>query len=286
MKLFFKAVYIITLCSFINIQSVFGEEVKLNGYKAESIVTDFGSTNENYIIYSNNQKEQVGFQHKLLYLEGELISNTDIKIFNGISYLDSITIKNELGYDVVKNGDKVQILKDNDVVMTTSDFKENGGIIYIALRKSFETVGYNVEYKGITNQKSTSINPFNVSIYLDINDNHTAFEEIEIAENNIKNICLDGLETYKENMKIRLESQDVDIKNFYYDFEYIQHSIDNISYLGDVSRYYVFDMNVYRVFYDKITGDIYFNYSMGLVTYTVVVDVNNIYLYDPLFLVG
>ncbi len=285
MKVYLKMFYIVTVFSLLNIQTVFGE-VKLNGYRAESIVTDFGASSENYVIYSNNQKEDVEYNHKLLYLDGELVANTDVIIINGISYLDSITLKNELGYDAVKNGDKVQVSKDNVKVMTTSDFKENNGIFYIPLREFFETIGYNVDYKGITDQKSNSINPFKVNIYVDKETVETVAEEIKIAENLIKKACLEGLENYKKSMAINLESQGEDINRFNSDFDYIEKSINNLSYIGEVSRYYVFDMNVYRVFYDKVSGDIYFNYDTGLSTHTVILDVNNPHLFTPLFIVG
>lgn len=283
-KFIFKNCLIVLMLMF-STQTVFAESnlYKLNGFRAESIVLDPSAQVENYVIYSDNNKEIVDYTHKIFYLNGGLVPNTEILLINGMSYINISAFDNMPEFSVyVNNNGTVSINKGKNLVLV-NDIKTVKNTLYIPLRSTFENLKMNVAYFGITDTNSTSLVPTRVSVYVD--DKYTHYEDVESALLNSKKVCLKGLENYKNEIiknNNRLEFN----KEFDDEFLLIEKSINEMSYIGEVSRYYVFDMNLYRVVYDKISGEMYFDYNTGLCTYIKYIDVNSSDLFTPLFLIG
>lgn len=303
MKKFMCLVIVVML----SVQTVFGESsfYKLNGGRGEAIVSDpyeeleiesihsnestgdiityvDGSSMErpNSIIYSDNSTEFVGYSHKLLYLNGALVKNTEIEIINNTSYIDVDILDNMVDYSVNQNNDGTVVVNKGADSVLVKDVKNVNDNTYIPLRYTFENLNMNVSYYGVTDIKSVSLVPSRVSIYID--ETYTNYESIDDALVNSKKICLEGLENYKNGI---VENYNGEV-NLDDEFLMIEQCINEMSYIGEVSRYYVFDMNLYRVVYDKVSGEVYFDYNTGLCTFVKLVDVNDRGLYAPLFIVG
>lgn len=276
-----KIVCLLVVIFILSVQTILGESsfYELNGGRAEAIVVDPLEQLENDIIYSDNSIEIVNFSHELLYLSGALVKNTEIEIINNTSYIDVNTINNMAGYSVNKNNDGTVIVSKGENSILIKDIKVINENICIPLRYTFENLKMNVSYYGITDRNSVSLVPNRVSIYID--DIYTDYESVESGLINSKKICLEGFENYKNGL---VENN----PEVYFDDEFlmIEKCINDMSYIGEVSRYYVFDMTVYRVVYDKISGEVYFDYNTGLCTFVKLVDVNYSGLYTPLFIIG
>ncbi len=260
------------------------EFYKLDGFRAESIVDDPRKDMTTSIIYNDNFKEEVIFEHKLFYYNGELISNTEIISIEGVSYINIDSIENLIDYEIFYSVDKTAFVKDNKSVLSTKHYKSQDGKRFVSIREVFEKLGMNIEYYGISNRKSESLVPTRVSIYVD--ENYSGYTEIDKALENSKEVALEGLAKFEVSLQNNLENSGEPPNRFDKDIELIEKSINEMSYIGEISRYYIFDMNRYRVIYDKVSDEVYLSYNIGLATHTKILDINDSGLYILLFIVG
>ncbi len=260
---------------------VYGEnEVnKLNGYIGESIVNDPNDMDKNFVIYSDNSKEYVNYDHTLFYYNGELQKDVTVSNINDESYCNFTEefLFEEL--DMVYGFEEgvLNVSQDNKVILEIKDYEIVNNKIYVPTSEFFEGIGMNVEYTFASEGKSNSFVQSRDAIYVD--EEYYTTLDADTALKNSKALCLKGFENYKASLTENGEDLYTEELNL------IQSSIENMSYLGEISRYYVFDMNLYRVFYDKVTGDVYLNFNTGYCTYTKILDIYSSELYSPLFVV-
>lgn len=299
--------FLLVIVLILNVKTIWAESsfYKLNGGRGEAVVADpyeeleiesvyfdknigkdiityvDGSSMErpNRIIYSDNSVEFVDYSHKLLYINGALVKNTEVEIINNKSYVDVSIFDNIVDCSVEINSGVAVVSKGENSVLI-KDVRDINGNTYIPLREVFEGLKMNVEYYAVTDRKSVSLIPTRVSIYID--EIYTDYIGVDEAIANSKKICLEGLGNQR---KWIAESYNGEV-NLDDEFLMIEECINEMSYIGEVSRYYVFDMNLYRVVYDKVSGEVYFDYNTGLSTFVKIVDVNDSGLYNPLFIVG
>lgn len=282
-----KIIYIVITICLLNTQTIFGALNSLSGYRAESIVTDPREFAENVVVYSDNSMESIEYTHTMLFIDGQLVS-ADIKVLNGCSYLYSGNVEKLFDCDISIVDKQVQVTKKDKSFVLNSYLKLEDGTVFIPLRELFEKMNYYVSYKGINDKDLTSIIMTRPCIYVDTFDslNKNVNRDSDYILSIIRNRCLDGLDNYTQSMEARIKNESFGIEQFDEEFVFIENCIMDMKYIGQTSRYLIYDMNVYRVLYDITTGEIYFNYNTGLATYTKIVDVNDELLFDPLFIIG
>ncbi len=266
---------------------VYGENEinKLNGYIGEAIINDPNDVGENFVIYSDNTKEYVDYNHTLFYFNGELQNNVNVREINGESYCNFTEdfIYDELNIALGFDEGILNVSRDNMVILEITDYQIVDNKIYLPTREFFEGIGMNVEYTVAGNEQSNAFVKSRDAVYVDKVYNTTV--DVDTALKESKSLCLKGFENYKSSL---LENSGNEAENEEYikDLELLQNSIENMTYLGEISRYYVFDMNLYRVYYDKVTGDVYLNFNTGYCTYTKILDIYSADLFSPLFVIN
>ncbi len=266
---------------------VYGEnEINtLNGYIGESIVNDPNEFDKNFVIYSDNTKEYIDYNQTLFYYNGQLQSDVNVRIINGESYCNFSEDFLYQELDVALGFDEgiLKASRDNKVILEIRDYEIVDNKIYVPTSEFFEGIGMNVEYTFAMDEQSNSFVKSRDAVYVD--KEYYTTVDVDRALSETKSRCLKGFENYKASF---IESQGKHSLEDEYiqDLNMIQDSIENMTYMGEISKYYVFDMNLYRVFYDKVTGDVYLNYNVGYCTYTKFLDINSTDLYTPLFIVN
>lgn len=274
-------------------------------YGAESVIVHPTENSSNYITYSDGEEIAVPNDVILLYVDGKLVKKAKVVVRNNRSLIPLEVVERELGCNVVWNeekrevsinkGDKIIVLKidrntaivnGRQVMMDTRPILIYEDV-YVPLRLVSENMGMTVGYfNPAARGESVSLNDYRTAIFVDEKyevDNLVSREDAMIFA---KERCLKGLENFKKSLRENLVSNGEDPERFQEELTLVEKSINKMEYLGEVSRYYVFDMNIYQVIYDKLKGEMYFKYDMGLATYIKWLDIDSPYLYTPLFLVG
>lgn len=271
--------------------------------RAESVITF--QTESNFIIYSDGEKVEIDEGYIPIYIDGKIIKNASMIIKNNISLIPLKVVSEEVGINVVWDDKKNEVTIDDDgkiiklmigknTIIVNEEEKHMDlestiidGLVYLPLGFISEYLDRTVECfnPNIHGENNSIINTRTV-VYIDEKYENDTIILKEKALESAKSLCFEGLENYKISLKDNLKSNGEDPDRFNKDIELIKKSINEMEYEGEISRYYIFDMYAYRVVVDKINGEVYFNYNMGLATYTVKVDVNNPGLYTPLFIIG
>lgn len=110
----------------------------------------------------------------------------------------------------------------------------------------------------------------------------------EEALQKAKKLCLEGLGNFK-NSPVLFNRNDMTyeeiVAEHQEEFKFIEESINAMTFEGGFSRYYKFDMKVYKVIFDKYTADMYFVIRNDAETIKQF-KIDDPYLYIPLFFVG
>lgn len=137
-----------------------------------------------------------------------------------------------------------------------------------------------------TDQEDQSLVPHNNAIYLDEPLTEVFVETKKSGKKLAQTLASEALENYSVSIRKNLEESGEDPTRMDSILDLIDEDIKNMRYVSEVSKYYIYEMEVYRVFVDRINGDVYFNYTMGLATYSVLVDVNDPHIFTPLYMAG
>lgn len=103
-----------------------------------------------------------------------------------------------------------------------------------------------------------------------------------------KKICLEGLGRFKKS-PVLFNRNDMTyeeiVEEHQDEFRFIEECIQAMEFEGEFSRYYKFDMKVYKIIFDKYTGDMYYVIRNDAETVKKF-QIDDPYLYIPLFFVG
>ncbi len=221
---------------------------------------------------------------------------TDLTIGNANSKYDFEFSEQVQKLPVFING---KLYKNVDFQEVAGKYKLKAGFLENVLNITIEQDGYvdaetvlaqqNFNYKFVAKSdedKTLSLAPFSNAIYIDkkveykINDTEQA---LKLAQEK----CQAAFVKFKDYMKKETEKGAPVIESFEKDMKRIETDIQNLKLTGEISKYYEFNMNVYKVFVDRQTGDVYVNYSTGLGRYMKkIVDDNMDKLFMPLYYVG
>ncbi|MEA3423280.1 MAG: copper amine oxidase N-terminal domain-containing protein [Bacillota bacterium] len=206
-------------------------------------------------------------------------------------------VERELGYNVAWNEEKREVVINKEDKIIVLKIDRNTAVvngrqvmmdinpiqiyedIYVPLRFASENMGMTVGYfNPAVRGESVPLNDYRAAIFVDEKyevDNLISREDAMIL---VKERCLNGLENYKKSLRENLVSNGEDPERFQEEMTLVEKSINKIEYFGEVSRYYVFDMNIYQVILDKMKGKMYFKYDMGLATYIKWLDIDSPHL--------
>ena len=107
----------------------------------------------------------------------------------------------------------------------------------------------------------------------------------EEAMEKTQEICMIGLENFKQSTIEKLIASGESPDKFNSEFKSIETEISRMIYIGEVSRYYKFTIGAYDILFDKYNSKIFFEmYSSGIKVKEV--DINDPGLFMPVFIIG
>ncbi|OOB79090.1 MAG: hypothetical protein BEN19_08180 [Epulopiscium sp. Nuni2H_MBin003] len=251
---------------------------------------------DNSIEGTYEQKEAI------LFIDGEVFDH-DIIIKEDRSLVPMRFITEELGATVGWNNDtKVATIVKNDNIirLEIGDYKAivNGDeveldyptilyndLTYVPLRFIAENFNADIHYSQPW-VDDYSIIKSNPNIMIDQILLEKDYISIDEAMNMIKQTCLIGLENFIISTTQSLEEAEEDVTRFDNHFDYIRQDINNISFVGEVSKYYKFNLSPgYDILFDKDTHEMYFTiYSQETIVKKI--DVDDKSLYTLIYIVG
>ena len=238
----------------------------------------------------------------VLFINGEVIPETEVIMDGDKAMLPLRLIAEKLGYEVGWNGtEKMVTLKKADksidiatakddamakiiknITYVSPDFVEKNlaesAVVTESLGKNFKKF-YETEMP-ITQDKTIERSLRNVIIdeKHEYKDNISSDDAMKL----VKEQCLEGLKNFEKTMKEKAKDEP---GRFDDDMKLIEKDINRMIYIGEVSKFYRYTIGPYDVLYDRTDGKIYFQiYSSE--TYIEEMDVNDENLYMPIFIVG
>ena len=238
----------------------------------------------------------------VLFINGEVIPETEVIMDGDKAMLPLRLIAEKLGYEVGWNGtEKMVTLKKADksidiatakddamakiiknITYVSPDFVEKNlaesAVVTESLGKNFKKF-YETEMP-ITQDKTIERSLRNVIIdeKHEYKDNISSDDAMKL----VKEQCLEGLKNFEKVMKEKAKDEP---GRFDDDIKLIEKDINRMIYIGEVSKFYRYTIGPYDVLYDRTDGKIYFQiYSSE--TYIKEMDVNDENLYMPIFIVG
>ncbi|MDO5028195.1 MAG: copper amine oxidase N-terminal domain-containing protein [Bacillota bacterium] len=262
------------------------------------------------ITLANGETVDYVDENNLLFFNSEIVSQYKYFIKDSRTLISADFVKDLLGAKLSYNDQEIKLEKDGtNILMTLKDSKAQvdgqevnmdlgpekiEDDLYLPLRFVAENLGYQVAYydksqrsgqyfhdtkKELPVAGSLIDNYSNILIdeKYDFDPNLTAEKALE----KVKATCLQGFENYKKSMKEQIKNADY----LDQDLDRIEKDIKSMVYVGQVSRYYKFSMEIYDILYDRLNGKTYFIIkSSGI--YIQEVDINSPSLFNPLYIVG
>lgn len=107
----------------------------------------------------------------------------------------------------------------------------------------------------------------------------------EEAMEKVQAVCLEGLENFSNGIREEIARSNGNAEQLEADFDNIENAINNMIYVGEISRFYKFNMGPYDILFDRINQRVFFViHSSGI--WIKEMDVNDRGLYNPVFIVG
>ncbi len=306
-----KLIFIVTvLVTLLNVQNVHANEFKTSGSQNlwnERLEFEYNMTisenNDNWIEHGDGTAYYIPNDYKMIFVNGELLKNTREYIENENMFVPIRKISETLGYNVEWNeefgeayliNDSMKIIvRPNESTIIANNLTINleekpyivDDTMYVPL--SFFSQDMNTVfsyYDGNFEDSQNSLVQWREAIYIDnVVDENKILTKNEALEH-IKIACLNGLDNFKITTTEKLIKETGEDR-FKDEYVHIENAINNIEFLGETERYYIYDMSVYRILYDKVTEKFYFNYTLSLYEFTVEFDENSTELYWHRFLV-
>ncbi|GAA0370899.1 hypothetical protein [Bacillus horti] len=257
-------------------------------------------SDDNYVIYHDGEEQSVDENYIPVFVNGELVKYAGI-LHNG-HFLVQIGIASELlGTELINDNGSWSIENDQHAIK----FVENKGMVevnedsesiiientndstYIDLEALTSRLDWVVSYyHKDMDEDHQSLVRHNHAIYLDQALKEEMIETEEAGLQLAKELATEALENFTASLRENLEESGEDPTRMDSSLEIIEDDIHNMAFVSEVSKYYMYDMDVYRVFVDRTNGDVYVNYDMGRAAFMVLVDLNDPHLFTPLYLIG
>ncbi len=306
-----KSILIMTvLVTLLNLQNVQADEFKTpdsqnlwNGRFEFEYNMTIGEGTDNWIEHDDNTVYYIPKDYKMIFVNGELLKNTEVYIKNENIFLPIRKISETLGFNVEWNKEFAEAYLINDNMKIT--VRPNDSTIEVNdLTINLEDVPYIVDdtmyvplsffdqytntvvsyYDGDFQNSQNSLVQWREAIHIDyVVDENNILTKNEALEY-IKVACLNGLDNFKITTTEKLIKETGEDR-FKDEYVYIEDAINSIEFLGEIERFYIYDMSVYRVLYDKVTEKFYFNYTLSQYEFTVEFDEQSTELYWHRFLV-
>lgn len=301
---------ILTLLALFNLHNVYGNEnIKPNAQDLwyQKFDFEFNMTIENdaddWIEYGDGTYYLIPKDYKMVFVNGVPLKKAKVYIENGNVFLPLRQVSEELDFKVdwnqklretyLINGNIKITVKPNDSTIKFNELTtQMDKMPYIVDGTMYVPIDFFVKYTntvvsyfdGDFENSQNSLVQWQEAIFIDnVVDENRILTKNEALEY-IKLSCLDGLVNFKRTTTEKLinETGEDRFKN---DYMHIEDSINNIKYIGETERFYIYEMSVYRILYDKVTAEFYFNYTLSNYEFTVKFDEYNSQLYWHRFLV-
>lgn len=275
-----------------------GEQVEEKSRQGEFIAAlDFGQ--DNTVTFHNGEEKNVGEDYVPVFVNGRLVEYSgllnDGQFYVQVEILEEISGAEYLatnGNWTIDNDRHTIVIHEQEGIVEVNGHKEDialehiGDITYIEITgllpylDGFDFCGHEAEH---IDQPSLVRYP---AIYLDRPFTEVAIGTAEEGLLRAQSLASEALEHYTVSLRENLAESGEDPARMDSSLAMIAEDIRNMYHVGEVSKYYVYDMDVYRVYVDRVSGDVYFHYEMGRATYMVFVDVHDPHLFTPLYIVG
>ena len=283
---------IIVLCS--NINFAYGSNVEWGN----PVATYSGEG----IYLSNGDMVEINEYKTLLFLNGTLITDYETIVRDDMAYVPLRFIAEEfdasVGWD--KSDRKVTIKwQQQEIVLTINSeiILENGrenslvnpviiykDLAYVPASFPGQCFGGTVQYFYGAYPKNTIVGNF-ANLIIDKGYDFSYSVTPEEAMKKTKEVCLEGLENFAQSLEENLAKDGQDSKHLHSSFERIETEINEMVYIGELSRYFKFTMGPYDVLFDRMNEKMFFVIHSSS-TIIKEIDVNDPSLYTYVFIAG
>lgn len=233
--------------------------------------------------FSDNQKLKLknnNCTYTFLMIDGSIISNLNLPIINGRSFVPLRFLSERLGMIVQwdSSSKTAYIEKDSNHISVianknTYDIQTINNSIYVSIRFLEQKFPLAVSYHPLSLDES---NPFNILLHpmvtVDSNNVHeilTKNQAIDLAKSNL----LKAYNNFLSNSSYNSGTDDSQVI-----LNTLKSDINSISYLSKISRYYILD-GPYTILVDAVTGSLYFKKDKINRSFIEPVDLSNLEIF-------